>query len=358
MAERAKEQRVEEIRANGGRVYSISRLNTMNQCPYQAYLNYVLGLPQKNIGVYGCLGGKIHDVLENIIHNRAVVADIKTAMDEELDDLEMMGVDFPLDRNGDPTIRNNWIANITKFAENFKPFVGHFDTEQLVVLDLGNNNYLQGFIDLLRYNDDGTVSIFDWKTSSAFVGEHLVEAGRQLIAYKKALEQEGLRVRDCAWVMLKYYEATWMQKNGKPKSKNGEWRNLIKDLKLPIMRFLAESGMDEFDCEATYESALSLNDINDLPKEVAEKFDIHPYIRTYDIDEEKETECMQYIHDMISLFEQYGTDGRNFPHCDINKQSFFCNALCGYGGKSELCKYWQAFCDAFTGDDEDDEVFC
>ena len=358
MGERADSEILQEIRAKGGKIYSISRLNTMHQCPYQAYLNYVACEKPKNIGVYGCLGGKIHDVLEAIIHHKATSMDIIAAMNEELEDLEFMGVDFPLDRNGDPTIRNNWIKNITKFAEEFVPFTGHFDTEQLIVLNLGDNNYLQGYIDLLQYHDDGTISILDWKTSSAFTGDHLIEAGRQLIVYKKALEQEGLRVRDCSWVMLKYYEATWVQKNGKPKTKTGEWRNLVKDLALPIKRFLMENGSDEFDADAIYESALSNGNFHELPKEVQDQFDIHPYVRKYDITVELEEECMQYVHEMIACFERFGDDRKNYKPCDVDKQSFFCSALCGFGGKTQQCPYWHEYCNNFSKEDESDEEFC
>ena len=41
MGEREGDKIIEQMRSEGKKVYSISRLNCLDQCPYQAYLNYV-----------------------------------------------------------------------------------------------------------------------------------------------------------------------------------------------------------------------------------------------------------------------------------------------------------------------------
>ena len=70
-----------------------------------------------------------------------------------------------------------------------------------------------------------------------------------------ALENEGLRVRSVKWVMLKYYEASWLQKNGKVKTKVGEWRNLISDLCLTIDKRLMDLGYDDMDIDVILDEA-------------------------------------------------------------------------------------------------------
>lgn len=75
-----------------------------------------------------------------------------------------------------------------------------------------NSHYLQGIIDLLIYNEDGTVSIRDYKTSSKFANADLEEKGRQLILYGLAMEQLGYKVKDLAWEMLKYVEISYKLK--------------------------------------------------------------------------------------------------------------------------------------------------
>lgn len=41
MAEREKDQRLQELWDRGVKTYSFSKLNSLEQCPYGAYLNYI-----------------------------------------------------------------------------------------------------------------------------------------------------------------------------------------------------------------------------------------------------------------------------------------------------------------------------
>ncbi|WP_197029463.1 PD-(D/E)XK nuclease family protein [Butyrivibrio sp. AE3004] len=76
-----------------------------------------------------------------------------------------------------------------------------------------------GYIDLMHYDENGTLHIIDWKTSSKFDKEHLISAGRQLIFYALAKRAEGYIVSRVSWVMLKYCVTKWQLKNGKSKVK-------------------------------------------------------------------------------------------------------------------------------------------
>ena len=49
--ERAKEDRLEKLKEQGKNIYSISRLNSLSQCHYSAYITYVLGI--EVIVIYG-----------------------------------------------------------------------------------------------------------------------------------------------------------------------------------------------------------------------------------------------------------------------------------------------------------------
>ena len=198
MGTRANDKRLQELRDKGCQIYSISRLNTLHQCKYQAYLNYIVGETQKP-NIWACAGGIIHDRLEDCIHGRGTKEDLRAAIDDELENFSMLDIDFPLDKNGNPSVRNNWIANMTRFAEEFEIPVGNFETEQLVILPINDHAVMQGYIDVLEPNDDGSVNIWDWKTSSQFTGDHLIEAGRQLAFYAMARENEGLTVRSAKW---------------------------------------------------------------------------------------------------------------------------------------------------------------
>lgn len=67
----------------------------------------------------------------------------------------MLGLDFPHDFRGGTSIRDKWVADMTNFCKTFYPPNGKFETEQLLILRVNENRALQGYIDLLRHNDDG-----------------------------------------------------------------------------------------------------------------------------------------------------------------------------------------------------------
>ena len=352
MAARAEDKRLKDLRDKGADIYSISRLNALHQCKHQAFLNYIMGEKQKS-NIWACAGSIIHDKLEACILGKGTTEDLRKAIDEELENFELLDIDFPLDRNGNPTVRNNWIANMTRFAEEFKPWAGNFETEQLIILPINDHAVMQGYIDVIQHNDDGTVDILDWKTSSQFTGDHLIEAGRQLALYAMALEHEGITVRSVKWVMLKYYEASWKLKNGNLKTKVGEWRNLVSDLSSIIEKRLLELGKDEFEVEAIMNEARKTNQI---PSELTQWINVTPYIREYELTDEVRKETMKYIEDSIAEYEKL-VDGIEvwWSPCDCKTNSYFCANLCGYGGKTGRCKYWVDYCDTFEKKSDDDE---
>ncbi len=364
MAERSDDKRLEELREQGKKIYSISRLNTINQCEYQAFLNYIEQIEGKNIGIYGKLGGKTHDTIEAIIKDEKLPKDLKVAIQEELDDLEMCGIEFPLDRNGNNSIRDNWIANMTRFSEEFTKPKGKFDTEELLILKIDEDHYMIGYADAIRHNpkDENKVWLIDWKTSSQFTGDHLIEAGRQLVVYKLALEALGYEVERCSWCMVKYCITKYSQyvkktKEYIQKEKISEWRNLIKDLQHVIEKYLIEAGYEEVDIECFIQECLKTNSFDPLPEDIKNKFSTKIYVRDYDITDEKIQETMDYIKSTMKKYEDYGTEEFNYKPCDCSKESFFCASLCNFGGKSGQCKYWVDYCETFDKNEDDEDLF-
>lgn len=355
MAGREKDSRLEEIRNNGGTTYSISRLNCINQCKHQAYLNYIKQAP-KRAGIYGLLGSAAHDKIEECIKGIARTSEIKECILDELENLDMIGIEFPKDRNGNNTIRDNWTKNMLRFAEEFTVPDGDFKTEELLILPLNEKDYMIGYADAIRYNEsNNSVYLIDWKTSSAFTGDHLIEAGRQLIIYKLALEYMGYKVDGCAWCMLKYCETTWKLKNGKTRSKVSEWRNLIKDMRGVIEKALLQAGYDDMDVDFYISNALSSNSWKDIPEDVRNQFHTDVYYREYEITQDLIDETMKYINDSIKMYESLTES--NATSCDISKNGFYCSTLCDFGGKTGQCKYWMDYCATFSKEEEDDDIF-
>lgn len=361
MAARESDQRLEDIWNRGGKTFSISRLNKIHDCPYEAYLHYVKNVKPKFESVYGNLGTKCHDQIELCLHGEATRESIAETIQDELDNLDMMGLEFPKTRDGKDTIRENWIANMSRFAEEFTIPKGEFITEELLIFPVDENNYMMGYADAVRKNADGTVTLIDWKTGHNYSKKEELEAGRQLCVYKKALELQGYKVKYACWTMVKYCKTSWPLKNGKIKEKVSEWRNLVKDLYNVLEKKLSDFGYDEMDSELYLSQALKDNRLDSLPKEVADCFTTKIYVRIYNITPEIEEETMQYIRETIALYEQLGDDWSAWKeyiddNFQIEDHSFYCNSLCGYGNKTGQCKYWVDYCAQFSDSEGDDDL--
>ena len=83
MAKRIVDPKLQKLFDEGAEVYSISKLNCINQCEYEAYLSYVEKAPRKN-GVWGMMGSKVHDALESCVKDGADESIIEDAIQEEL----------------------------------------------------------------------------------------------------------------------------------------------------------------------------------------------------------------------------------------------------------------------------------
>ena len=351
MATREVSPVLQKLRADGNTLYSYSKCNTIAQCPYQAYLTYIKRVKGTD-SIYGLLGTVIHDTLEQIICGKATPQDLMPALNNELELASDFGIDFPKDMRGGTSIRDNWLRSMTHFIDHFESPQGQFTTEQLVVLPVAPKRYLQGYIDLIRRNDDGTVSVFDWKTSTQFKDAELVEHGRQLVLYALALEHQGLKVRDCAWIMLKYVQVEF---DGFARSNAKQRTHIVKIMQRSKMyRDLASFvKSDMIACGYTPEMATEYTDemivresLDVLPSDIRNHYKVSWYVRPYKITAELKQEAVDYVNRMADLFESKSKNASDWPPTEITKaNSFFCNSLCSYG---KICPYIRRYNQEFA----------
>ena len=300
----------------GKEVYSISRLNTMEQCKYQAYMQYIDPDEFKSEdGVYGFCGGRVHDALEQIVAHGADISELQKAIDKTETDIDILGYAFPKDRQGNDTIREHWFDNARIFAEHYKPPTEECECERLLILPVDDMAYLQGYADLIIHHGNRHVTLVDYKTSTEYRGDAIKHAGRQLIVYKKALELDGYMVDKVGWLFTKYFDVEYELKSGAVRRKHDEWRKYT-----------------------PYNN---------------EHF-LKPYFCEYKTTPELEQECMDYLKHNIELFRTLGKDAKNYPPCDINEDSFFCNNLCGF---RKTCKYLKEFNSTFVKEDKYADLF-
>lgn len=365
IGKRVLDSRLKALYDKGIKVYSFSKANTIHDCLYCAYLTYILhnkGTPN----CYSIMGTKVHDTLQALMENKATEKDLLPALQSELDDIDMLNITFPKDRHGNDSIKDKWVADMTDFCKTFKKPKGKFQTEQLVLLPLSNNRYLQGYIDLIQFHNDKEISIYDWKTSSQFTNKNVKEHGRQLVLYAMAKEYEGYKIHNVGWIMLKYITVKY---NGKARINSKkeilqikviERSQIISVLYDVIYNKLLNAGYDKIEAEYYLQQASQAKSIEILPNNIKNQFSIKPYIRYYELTDEIKQEAMDYMNQQADLFESLDNKEENWKHRDFTKQlksgkeinnTFFCNNLCNF---KSSCKYIKAFNDLNNIADLDD----
>lgn len=366
--QREPQELVEQLKKEGIEIYSFSRLECINNCLYEAYRTYIMDDKKNQIpNIYGILGGKIHDVLEGITNGKNTEKDLLPAMNEELSDMDMLGIEFPKGRDGSDSIREGWIADMTNFCNTYKAPKGRFETEKFFLYKTPKGNYVQGFIDLTKFHKDKTISIYDYKTSSMYKGEDIKKHGRQLVLYALGKEQEGYKIKEIAWLMLKYVEVSYVGKKTQRSKEETEItkvierKNLIKELEGVIRGKMQKYGADEIDIDIIMEEAYQRNKI---PEILACEFKIKPYVMKYELTDKIKEECNNYIDETITKWESLDSEmDLEYPPIDFvrtNKNgkkvqdTFYCSQLCGY---SKVCPHYLRFIDTFNPNSEDEDLW-
>lgn len=365
MAIRQQDLRLKQLREQGARIYSISKLNALDGCLREAYFSYRdPKRPKRAQSIYGIMGGEIHEVLEEIYNGRATADALLPAMEKELADADLCGVEFPKDFSGGDAVRKNWVADMTHFCNNFEMLPGDdFSTEELVIYRFGDNRYMQGYIDLISVVDEEskTIDIYDFKTSAKFKRQDLVHHGRQLVFYGMAKEAEGYTVRRIAWIMLKYAEVKYQgyaRSNSKNKTtitKVIQRGKLAKELWPIIEGMLYELGYGEIDIELFLDEFRDKNDISVLPVEVQKQFEIKQYIEYYDYNDETKAETLEYINEKADKFEELWDKGYDewIPMEITDKESFYCNNLCSHRGICDALRIYNELRELQKVDEDD-----
>lgn len=317
-------EKISEIKKENpnAKFYSISRLNNFNQCKRGYYYTYIDKKEQKS-GVYSTLGSAAHSDLEDLYEGK-VDELLPQHFNEEWIKCELFGIKFPSNK-----IKENYKKDLDAFYKIYKKDQGKYISELGFILQIDNNSYIMGYIDLLQIHDDGSVSISDFKTSSAFATpKKLQHAGRQLCLYQLSMEQlYGLKVVSNEWIMLKYVEV--QIGNNKPKIvSTREW---VSKCESQLKTLMKKSGMDSFLIDMYLLEAKKNNNVEGLPEEIKSKVFVKIQCRKYEITEEIRQETLLYVKETINAIENMEKDIEKWD-CSVDK--FFCQHLCGFYPKN------------------------
>ena len=187
-------------------VYSFSRIESFNGCPYGFYLTYI----KKHTGednIYSYLGGEVHELLEALQVGKLTRNEAIEIFEEKFDDAKILGYEFM-----SPSVEKKYVESIVNYFENYTPIkCEEYGIEEEFLIEI-NGIKLKGFIDFFYLNERGKVEVIDYKSSSKFSAKDLPSKTRQLVLYGIALEKKGMEVERVGFDMLKYYAKPWRGK--------------------------------------------------------------------------------------------------------------------------------------------------
>ncbi|MEI2465151.1 PD-(D/E)XK nuclease family protein [Niallia taxi] len=332
-------EKLDQLYESGAKVFSFSKLGTFDNCEYE-YLNTYI---KKNRGidnVYTLLGSELHDNIEKIYGNESDIDKFKESYFNKLVELDILGVNFPNEKIGD-----SWKADVGHFLNNFNKIDKKMILEKLIVFEVTDGIWMQGYIDSISPSEQGKpyVNIIDWKTSSKFAGKKLSEAGRQLLMYKLGLESTtNFKVDNVMWFMIKYLYVCHKLKNGNTKKKmcnRGKW---VKEMRATLEKELYKSGLEEFEVELLLDEAIKENNLNNLPDEIKSRYWLEDCFVEYEATEEKIEELKKYVTDTVAAIESKNKENEEeWKPREISKfDSFYCSTLCGH---RKTCTFYKKF---------------
>jgi RecB family exonuclease len=336
MSERIEDPRIKEYIDKGYQIYSISKINSFDNCPYEYYLNYIKKLKSKD-NIYTYIGSCVHDIMENYLLGK------ETSNEKMLEEFEiclqkasLKNLEFPSER-----IKKSLIKNLKHFLNNFKGLseYNEFLTEPLAIYEPSKilKFIIRGYIDVIAMSDDG-IDILDWKTSSMFSGKKVLEAGRQLVIYKLAFEQmTGLTVNRVGWIMVKYCELSYKQKNGKIKTKIIERQKVADE----VWKLIESSYTIDLELEMAKIRLIRQGTLEVLPQRIIDGLELklNDHIKYYDPNMSVIEEIENYITTSVNKINEM----KDFKPAKFDKKNEFYHVnLCGH---KENCRFYKAYID-------------
>lgn len=333
-------------------LWSWSRVDSWNTSKYCWFLSYIKHEKQTLDSIYGALGSAVHEVLEKYYTNQITQEDMISEFQNlwfshyEVSQLPFMRNDN--ERN--ESIANKYKKDLTDFFIKHHKISDNAKLEKFVLADLGDKQYMQGYIDLLYLDkENGKLVIGDFKTSSMYTKqkkEHLIG---QLVTYAIAIHQEtGIPYEKMkiGWLFLKYCNVSFKQANGKIKTRTIERFELGLKLSATLkMLFKRHNYKNQEEIDNYILEFSETNSLKSLPKEIADELTIEDCWDFYDMTEELANEWIFRLKDSIyeideKVKEYYETfDDHIFYDSDdeLKKEEFYYTNLCGYSIAQNKC---------------------
>lgn len=354
MSERLSYEQLEQIKKelNVFDIYSFSKVNSFKTDPYGYFLKYILRIPEdKADSIYSVAGNLVHDLTEQFQADKISRERMIETYKEKTFELEQLGFKFDrTDEDKNETISKKYHACNIHFLENFQKIEGKDGiSESSIIVKVGNFVFV-GYIDykhIEKENNEKYLYITDFKTSTIYAGEKINKEKMQLLLYSLGYVQQGWNIEKikARWCFTKYVNIEVMQK--KKVDGNYTWKDRKIERNEIGSKLSASAEMWLKDTKRYSENEINdflvdmliTNSINNLPKDVQDKFKISDCYVYIDI---SKSEMDKLVQDFISTIHimkikegKYlrSKDDRVF-WTDITKENeYFLSVLSGYSTK-------------------------
>lgn len=335
-----------KIENNVDTLWSWSRVSSWWTSHYEWFLNYVKHEPaDRNDCIYGTVGNIAHDTLEKFYQNEIQYADLISEFETGWD-VSRNVLELKFDRNNqeqDTKIGDRYYANLQEFFKHHQPIPHQLHTEEFAKIKIGNN-ILQGYIDAWYQNETGDYYITDWKTSSMYKGDVLIEKSGQLVCYAISFLQSGIPLNKihAQFNFLKYCNIVYEQANGNIKTMSVERRLLGEKLQSPCKMWLKKFG---YEPDKYLMTILDKADISCLPLEVQDKITIKDCYVEVPLTKDLIKHWHDLVNDTIAEIEgkicEYNITGDESIFYDsiedVEKESYYFATLSEYSANKNIC---------------------
>lgn len=272
---------------NTERLWSWSRMNTYLTSKYEYLLKYILKSPEDRCdSCYTTLGTICHDTLDKFYEGKIKYEDmIEDYNDGFTTAITIADLKFcRSDEEKNKSIGRKYNDNLVHFFNNHTIYKYKILVEKPIVINI-NGNIFVGYIDGLYKDDEGNYYILDFKSSSIYTGNTLAKNSGQLILYSIGLYQMGIPLNKIKpqFNFLKYCTIKYQLKKGDIKFKNVERCKIGESLQSNAKMWLNHFG---YEPDEYLKEMLDTNNINCLPDEVREKYEIYDCHVDVDLNEE------------------------------------------------------------------------
>lgn len=350
MARKTNEE-LEQIKKelNVSRLWSWSRLNTYMNDSYEYMLHYILHIPEdRNDSIYAISGNHAHDSMEKFYRNELSNQQMLEEYEDKLFEFNTLGLMYDRsDKDKNEKIAKKYEACMRHFFLNHKRVTDKPIIEPFIIIKIGNQ-YFNGYIDFLNVEErDGRkkVILTDWKTSSIYKGQKLIDNSGQLLLYGEGIHQknnipyEDIIIR---FNFMKYVNITYTQKNGDIKVRQVERSSIGESLQSNAKMWLKYFKYNEDEIESFLQQMIDSNGIECLPNEVKEKFEVNDCYVEVELNEEiindHKNKIINIITEIIKKENEFEkTKDKNIFWKDVTREDSYYHAnLSGYSANIHL----------------------